>query len=236
MGQWVYKSKYSSPLHYLGVSDQLHVPATLSPVSLDRRLDGPQNRSRRRGEEKNLACRKTRTPTSRPSNTWPVVIPTALSRFPTDCGIISNTSTYKYNFHACFPFPTAGFLEDPKIFHVYLYPCQHNRIATVVIPMCKYWVKFLVVPVLILSPLLLHEYNVFSQFECHTFLKLLAAVRSDTELKCKHIPGKERISTLLPASYIRFHIASNFVHFSYPCLTDTSSALTAKFLLGGCCN
>jgi hypothetical protein len=47
---------------------------------LDRRLGGPQNRSRRRGEEKNLVPTGTRAPTPRPSSPQPLAIPTALSR------------------------------------------------------------------------------------------------------------------------------------------------------------
>jgi hypothetical protein len=47
---------------------------------LDRRLGGPQNRSGRRGREKNRAHNGTRTPTPRPSNPQPVAIPTALTR------------------------------------------------------------------------------------------------------------------------------------------------------------
>jgi hypothetical protein len=51
-----------------GVSDQFHAPATLprekSPrYPLDRKLGGPQSRSGRRGEEKNLDPTGTRTPT-----------------------------------------------------------------------------------------------------------------------------------------------------------------------------
>jgi hypothetical protein len=46
---------------------------------LDTRLGGPQNRSGRRNEEKNLAPTGTRTSSPRPSIPSPVAIPTALS-------------------------------------------------------------------------------------------------------------------------------------------------------------
>jgi hypothetical protein len=47
---------------------------------LDRRLDGPQNQSGRRGEETILAPIGTRTPAPRSPSLQPVAIPTALSR------------------------------------------------------------------------------------------------------------------------------------------------------------
>jgi hypothetical protein len=46
---------------------------------LNRRLGGPQNRSRWRGKEKILDHTGTRTPTPRPSSLQPVAIPTELS-------------------------------------------------------------------------------------------------------------------------------------------------------------
>jgi len=47
-----------SPRHYMKASSQLHAPAVLSPrkkplYPLDRRLDGPQSRSGRGGEDIN---------------------------------------------------------------------------------------------------------------------------------------------------------------------------------------
>jgi hypothetical protein len=62
-GEWMYRSTYSWPQHYFEVSGQLY-PRGKSPwYRLDRRLGWPQNRSRWRGEEKNLALTGTRTPT-----------------------------------------------------------------------------------------------------------------------------------------------------------------------------
>jgi hypothetical protein len=40
MGEWMYRSTFSSPRHWLQVNGQLHVPASLPP--LVRRLDGPK--------------------------------------------------------------------------------------------------------------------------------------------------------------------------------------------------
>jgi hypothetical protein len=51
-----------------------------SRYPLDRRLNGSQSRSGRRGEEKNLDPTSTQTPTPRPSSPLPVAIPTALSQ------------------------------------------------------------------------------------------------------------------------------------------------------------
>jgi hypothetical protein len=47
---------------------------------LDRRLGGPQSRSGRHGEEKNLGPTGTRSPTPSSSRLYPVAIPTELSR------------------------------------------------------------------------------------------------------------------------------------------------------------
>jgi hypothetical protein len=64
----MYRSTYSWPRHQLGVSVSF-TPRPLYPrrkiplYPLARRLCGPQNRSGRRGEEKNLAPTRTRTPT-----------------------------------------------------------------------------------------------------------------------------------------------------------------------------
>jgi hypothetical protein len=44
---------------------------------------GPQSRSRRRGNGKNVASTGTRTPNPRPSSPYPVAIPTELHRLPT---------------------------------------------------------------------------------------------------------------------------------------------------------
>jgi hypothetical protein len=49
---------------------------------LDRRLGGPQNRSGRGEEKRSLAPTGTRTPTSQPSSSQLVTIPTVLSHFP----------------------------------------------------------------------------------------------------------------------------------------------------------
>jgi hypothetical protein len=73
MGEWMYRSMFSWPQHYLEVRGQLHVPAALprgkSPrYPLDRRLGGPQSQSRRRGKEKILDFTGTRTPTPQSSN------------------------------------------------------------------------------------------------------------------------------------------------------------------------
>jgi hypothetical protein len=46
------------------------------------RLGGPQNRSGRRGEEKDRIPIGTGTPTPRPSSPYPVASPTALTRLP----------------------------------------------------------------------------------------------------------------------------------------------------------
>jgi hypothetical protein len=74
---------------YLDVSSRWVVRFTPRPLynqvkgpwySLNRRLDGPQKRPGRRGEEKILDPTGNQTPNPRPSIPQPVVIPTALSR------------------------------------------------------------------------------------------------------------------------------------------------------------
>jgi hypothetical protein len=59
MGEWMYRTKYSWPRHWLEVSGKLHVPAALPPEKdprypLYRRLGEAQGRSGRGGEEKIL--------------------------------------------------------------------------------------------------------------------------------------------------------------------------------------
>jgi hypothetical protein len=59
MEEWMYRSTFSWSRHELEVNDQLHAPVALprgkSPrYPLDRRLGGPQNRSRCCGEEKSF--------------------------------------------------------------------------------------------------------------------------------------------------------------------------------------
>jgi hypothetical protein len=66
------------------LSGQLHVSAALPPGKLswywlDRRLDGPQNRSGHCGEKKILDPTGSRTPTPLSSSSQPVAISTALS-------------------------------------------------------------------------------------------------------------------------------------------------------------
>jgi hypothetical protein len=60
----------------VGKSGQLHAPAALPPGKQ------PQyslvRRSERRGEERILDPTGTRTPTPRPSNPWPLAIPTEM--------------------------------------------------------------------------------------------------------------------------------------------------------------
>jgi hypothetical protein len=63
MGEWMYRFTFSWPRHQLEVSGQLHVPSKSSHYPLDKRLDGPQSRSGRRGETKFLDRPGTRTPT-----------------------------------------------------------------------------------------------------------------------------------------------------------------------------
>jgi hypothetical protein len=62
----MYRSTYPGPRQYLEMSGQLLAPAALSPGN--KRLSGPQNRSGRLGEKKNLAPTGTRSPTPRPAN------------------------------------------------------------------------------------------------------------------------------------------------------------------------
>jgi hypothetical protein len=55
MGEWMYRSTFSWPRHYLEMSGQLDAPAALLQAKeprypLGRRLGGPQRRSERRGE------------------------------------------------------------------------------------------------------------------------------------------------------------------------------------------
>jgi hypothetical protein len=57
MGEWMYRSTFSWPRHYLEVSGQLHAPAASPPGKSSRypfyrRLGGPQSRSGRYGEVK----------------------------------------------------------------------------------------------------------------------------------------------------------------------------------------
>jgi hypothetical protein len=59
MGEWMYRSTYFWPRHWMEESDQLHDPTTLPPGKmpldpLDRRMGGPENWSGRHGGEKNL--------------------------------------------------------------------------------------------------------------------------------------------------------------------------------------
>jgi hypothetical protein len=64
--------------------------------SLDRRLGGPQYRSGRRGEEKNLATPGTRTPTSRASSPYPITTSTALLRLFTLKRLIKPELSFYY--------------------------------------------------------------------------------------------------------------------------------------------
>jgi hypothetical protein len=75
MGEWLYRSTFSLPRHWLEVSGQLQArplyPRGKRPrYPLDRRLGGPQSQSGPRGEEKILDSTGTRTPT--PSVVQPV--------------------------------------------------------------------------------------------------------------------------------------------------------------------
>jgi hypothetical protein len=72
-------------IYSLEVSGQLRAPAALSPgkskrYPLDRKLDGPQSRSGRRGEKKYLA------PPPGDSNSEPSAVHPVASRY-TDCAI-----------------------------------------------------------------------------------------------------------------------------------------------------
>jgi hypothetical protein len=63
--------KYSSTITDLNEGGQIHAPTALfqrkqTPYPLDRRLGGPQSRSRRYGEEKKLALARNRTPAVQP--------------------------------------------------------------------------------------------------------------------------------------------------------------------------
>jgi hypothetical protein len=64
MGEWMYRSSFSWPRHYLEQSGQLHAPGKEPRYPFDWRLGRPQIWSRRRGEEKILDPTGTRTSTS----------------------------------------------------------------------------------------------------------------------------------------------------------------------------
>jgi hypothetical protein len=73
MGEWMYRTTFSSPRHWLEVSSQLHAPSSLPPeknppVPIGEEADGPQNRSGRRWEEKILDPTGTRIPTPQSSS------------------------------------------------------------------------------------------------------------------------------------------------------------------------
>jgi hypothetical protein len=77
MGEWMYRSTFSWPRHYLEVSGQLHAPAALPPgksprYPLDRRMGGPQSRSGRRRRENSWPYRD--------SNSDPSVVQPVASR------------------------------------------------------------------------------------------------------------------------------------------------------------
>jgi hypothetical protein len=83
-GDSMYRPTFSRPRHYLEVSGQRHVPATLPPgtgfrFTLNRMQGGHQRRSGLRGEEKILVPTGIQTPTPRSSSPQPVVMPTVLS-------------------------------------------------------------------------------------------------------------------------------------------------------------
>jgi hypothetical protein len=54
MGEWIYRSTYSWPRHWLEVSGYLHARGKGPWYPLQRRLGGPQNRSRRGNEINSL--------------------------------------------------------------------------------------------------------------------------------------------------------------------------------------
>jgi hypothetical protein len=68
MWEWMYRSTFHRPRHYLDLSGQLYAMVALSPEKkkrypLDRRLGGPQSRPGRYEEVKVLDPTGTRTPT-----------------------------------------------------------------------------------------------------------------------------------------------------------------------------
>jgi hypothetical protein len=81
MGEWIYRSTYSWPRHWLDVSGQYHGPAAYHPGERAPPVQtGPQSPSGRCGELKILDPAETRISTPRSPNPQPVAILTAIPR------------------------------------------------------------------------------------------------------------------------------------------------------------
>jgi hypothetical protein len=94
MGEWMYRSTFSSLRHYLEVSGQLHAPAALpsekeSLYPLDRWLDGLQNRWTIWGSENSLLYRD--------SNFDPSVVQPIASRYTE----WANTAAIPFSLRLC---------------------------------------------------------------------------------------------------------------------------------------
>jgi hypothetical protein len=100
--------RYNSNIIELGTRQRSVVSFTLRPLyypgknplsPFDRRLDGPQKRFGRYGEEKNLLLLPGIKP--RPSSPYPVAIPTELLRLTAVCDIVMNNELEKMEGSGC---------------------------------------------------------------------------------------------------------------------------------------